>query len=289
MGRRKAEVEPSPSLASREGVKRALSEHFLLRLHMTVILGGTIGAALAVTHLLLAVHLNNMAVRYGVSIMAAFAAFIVFVRGWLWYIAFCAAAAAKRGTAKADDWFNALNFSGGGVDVPSFGGGSSGGSSDGPSLGEGGGKFGGGGASGSWGEPTTQPVLAVAAPQSSSGSVKSSGGGKSSSGFSLDFDGDAAVLIVAIVFIGAVVVAAAYLIYAAPVVLSEAAFQATLAATLTRHAKNMSRNGWVGSIVRSTAVPFLIVLALGIGLGWFAQHRCPTATRLHEAIFCASR
>ncbi len=277
---RNAAVEPSPSLPSPERVRRALSEHFLLRLHMTVILGGTIGAALAVTHLLLIVHLNNLAVRYGIAIGAAFAAFIVFVRFWLWYVAFCAAAAAKRGASKADDWFNALNFSGSGVNVPSFGGGSS----DGPSLGEGGGKFGGGGASGSWGEPSTQPVLAVAAPQSSGG-----GGGKVG-GFSIpDLGDDGAVVVVAIIFIGAIAVAAVYLIYAAPVVLSEAAFQATLAVTLTRHAKNMSRSGWVGSIVRSTALPFLLVLALGIGLGWFAQKRCPTATRLHEAIHCATR
>jgi hypothetical protein len=51
----------------------------------------------------------------------------------------------------------------------------------------------------------------------------------------------------------------------------------------------MSRSGWVGSIVRSTALPFLLVLALGIGLGWFAQKRCPSATRLHDAIYCATR
>ena len=36
-----------------------------------------------------------------------------------------------------------------------------------------------------------------------------------------------------------------------------------------------------------TVLPFAVVLALAITLGVYAQKRCPSATRLAEAIHCA--
>jgi hypothetical protein len=45
----------------------------------------------------------------------------------------------------------------------------------------------------------------------------------------------------------------------------------------------------VGSVFHATVIPFAIVLAFAIALGWFAQKRCPSAVRLREAIHCFVR
>src|SRR5512141_1152883 len=79
-----------PSLPNRDRVKRALSEHFFLRGHMFLILGGTISVGMVATRLLLALDVNHLAWRYGLSVILAFAAFVGFVRLWLWYVGYCA-------------------------------------------------------------------------------------------------------------------------------------------------------------------------------------------------------
>jgi hypothetical protein len=160
------------------------------------------------------------------------------------------------------------------VEAPSFGGG-------------GGGRFGGGGATGSWGTP--EPVSAnVNAPMVvSSVSSKSSSHGSSGGGFSLDIDGDAGIILLLIALVVVMALAALWVLYAAPAILSEAAFQAALSASLLRHTKKISNDHcWEGSVVRSTILPFLAVLIMAVVLGWYAHHRCPTAVRLREAIYC---
>jgi hypothetical protein len=82
--------------------------------------------------------------------------------------------------------------------------------------------------------------------------------------------------------------AAFYVIYAAPAIMTEAAFNAALAGALARRAKHLSFGTWVGSVVRSTILPFLIVLALAITTGWYAQKHCPSATRLRDAFRCGT-
>jgi len=75
-------------------------------------------------------------------------------------------------------------------------------------------------------------------------------------------------------------------IWAAPAILGEAAFQASLTVALARRAKKISNGSWVGSVVLKTIVPFVIIFALAVTLGWYAQKRCPTAVRLHDALLC---
>jgi hypothetical protein len=53
---------------------------------MAIILGLTFLAGLGVTKLLLVEGNTNLAVRYGIAVVASYAAFLILLRLWLWYI-----------------------------------------------------------------------------------------------------------------------------------------------------------------------------------------------------------
>ena len=76
--------------------------------------------------------------------------------------------------------------------------------------------------------------------------------------------------------------AGAYLVYAAPEILSEAAFQELLAGGLIKASKKMDGPGWIGSVLKATWVPFVIVLVMTGVFGWVAQTHYPHATRLAD-------
>lgn len=236
-------------------VRQWLEERFLLRVHMTLILGGTFLAGLMMTRLLMVGGVNNLAVRYLVAVGAAYLAFLVLVRVWLAYV----------GSSRSVD------ISGDAVDFVAE---TTGGPDEMP-LPRGGGNFGGGGASGSW-----KNDLAGVAPS------RSGGGGRGGGGSSFDF-GDLDDLIVVVLVVVIVAFAAGfaiYFIYTAPVILSEAAFEAALAGALARRARKATGPGWIGAITRATIWPFLGVLVLSGLLGYFAQRACPSATRLSHAL-----
>jgi hypothetical protein len=124
----------------------------------------------------------------------------------------------------------------------------------------GGGSFGGGGSSGSWGVPD------------------------------VSIDGDDLVVVLLFLALAlAIILAAVWLIWAAPAILGDAAFESALAAALIRHTRKASCGGWIGSIAKSTILPFALILALAITAGWFAQKHCPSARKLREAIACVAR
>src|SRR5512141_1815079 len=107
-------------LPSKERLSGALKRHFFLRVHMFVILGGTVTIGLLTTKILLITHERNLALRYGVAVCVAFAAFVGFIKLWLGYVGFCA----KRSRGSGD-WGDFVDFACDGVD---FGGGGGGGS-----------------------------------------------------------------------------------------------------------------------------------------------------------------
>jgi hypothetical protein len=88
-----------------------------------------------------------------------------------------------------------------------------------------------------------------------------------------------AALVLAIMFAGG------YLIYAAPQILPEAAWHAVFASTLTRVAKD-DHHGWMPGVLKSTVLPFTIIMVLAGALGWVAHKHCPQATRLVEVFSC---
>jgi len=174
---------------------------------------------------------------------------------WIWYV-FCRQPA---GLPNLDlDGLPLPRGSGGGSAPVRFGGGDSGGA----------------GASGSWGDGVAGPKI-------------SNGGG----GFNFDFDlgDDWAMIVLLIALVLAIVCSGGYLIYVAPTILPEAAWQVTLAAGLARVAKPSERHGWMGCVLKASALPFAAVLVMVVALAWVARSHCPHAVKLAEALTCSQQ
>ncbi|HOT45734.1 MAG TPA: hypothetical protein PLM53_14910 [Spirochaetota bacterium] len=242
-----------------------LTRRFSLRLHMTLILMATAMAGATASKLLLMAGLGNPAIRYPLTVLLAYGVFFIAIKFWLRIVVGAAAVHAKTSGSSLPD-LSSLSPS----DV-SAGGGPSG---TGGTFSGGGGKFSGAGASGSYGD-------AVPASPSSGGS--SSGGGSGS--FDLDLDEGIGVVIVLIalaLFLAAVFGAGAYLIYQAPSILSEVAFDSVLAMTLTGKSKSMMGPEWIGSVFKATWKQFAIIFAVAAAAGITMHLIFPQVTRIAE-------
>jgi hypothetical protein len=131
----------------------------------------------------------------------------------------------------------------------------------------------------------TESLASRASGSGGGGGSKSSG----SSSFSLDIDGEGLILVVlAIALVAAIVVASGYLVWAAPDILSEAAFGAVLAGGLARRAKNEDAMGWVTGVVKKTWWPFAIVLGLTVVFAGYAGTHYPQAKTFKQAFEAAT-
>ncbi|HJZ68271.1 MAG TPA: hypothetical protein VKF81_09135 [Blastocatellia bacterium] len=140
--------------------------------------------------------------------------------------------------------------------------------------------FGGAGATDTWGDTSGASVSVHSSPTSSV--LKGHGGSSSGSGGGFDLGDEGIVLIALGLLLAVIFGAGVYLVYAAPDILSEAAFQALLATGLIKASKRMTRRGWVGSVLRATCIPFLLVLLMTGIFGWIAHIYYPHAARLTE-------
>ena len=215
-------------MLTRARVRQWLEERFYLRIHMTLILGGTFLAGLVATRMLMEAGVDRLAVRYLISVGAAYFVFLVLIRLWLAYVG--------SGGKGLDFTGDGLDVSGEVIPTP---------------------RFHGGGSKGSWGDISLGGDLE-----------------------------DILVIVLLLLLVVCLCGFAIYFLYTAPALLSEAAFEAALAASLARQTKKAA-GGWMGSIFRATALPFVVVLVLSGLLGWAAQRKCPEARRLREAISCA--
>jgi hypothetical protein len=226
-----------------------MANRFFLRFHMTVILGLTFLAGLAVTKLFLDRGSTDLALRYGTAVAVSYVVFLLLLKAWIWYID-------DRPSPDAGDVGDAVDIasdflqSTGRDSAAQFHGGS----------------FGGGGSSGTFGD----------------------GGASALADLGSDEDGCAfAVVVVIVVAVVGITLSALYLIYAAPAILAEAAFEALLASSLLRGARKAESPGWVGGAVSATALPFLAIFVLATGFGWFANKYCPGARRVADVLECA--
>ena len=244
---------------TRTEVLRWLQGRHWLRVHMFFIITATFLAGLVTTKLLMNFEVDVLWLRYAIAVCAAYVVFLIMIRLWISYVC-----GDNGGTDVIDGAFEFVGRSTDRVDWV-------------PEIGQGG-EFGGGGASGSW-DAATDTVATPVKSGSSSG-----GGG----GFSLDFGGDegSVVVILLVALVAVLFIAGGYLIYTAPAILGEAAFEALLATALARRAKKLARTGWVGSVIRSTILIFSVVLAISVTLGWYAQKSCPEARRIRDALNC---
>jgi hypothetical protein len=248
----------------------ALKRSCFIRFHMATILVATFLCGLFLSKILLLLGVGAMAVRYPATVVLSYLCFFLFVKLWLLYVS----------RASYESPGNTLiDF----VDIgPSTGGSGPGTAGEIPF---GGGRFGGGGAGGTFeaaGEGAGAPQVAAegAVPDGASGSAAETVGDAAFSIF--DSEEAAALLILFGLLIAAVSGAAVYLVWEAPDILTEAAFQAFLASGLLRRARGMDSPGWTGSVFRASLPPFAIVLALSFLFAVVARTFHPEARTVVE-------
>ena len=260
-------------------IKRFTSRQHL-RLHMSLILLVTVCAGLLATRIMLALRLQNVMVRYPLAVLFAYLTFFLGVKLWLKYVVSFVAVRSSRDTSTTS-----LNlFSGGSVSGSSGGGTKIGGAFRG-----GGGEFGGGGASGSFGE--VQAGLAGSGAEALStgteavGGVAEAAGGAAGDAVSgLDLDKGWLVVLALGAVVAVIFGAGIYLIYEAPFILSEAAFQVILAGGLVRGAHRIQSGDWMGSVFKATWIPLALTLLMSLLAGYLMHHFFPGVTRLSELL-----
>jgi hypothetical protein len=237
---------------------RKLCRRFSLRLHMTLILFATVMVGITASKLLLMFGFSNPALRYPIIIIFAYAVFFIAIKIWLWIVIESTAINSRNNEDSLSDL----------PDV-SFPDGTSSQSSE-TIFSGGGGEYSGGGASGSYGESIT--------------SVDSSG---SSDGFLSSCDIDEGVgVIILFAFLALLLFlifgSSAYLIYQAPSMLSEIAFDSVLAVSLARTSKRMQNSDWVGSVLNATWKQFAGILLISIIVGISIHVLFPEVTKVSE-------
>lgn len=272
----------------------ALTHRYFIRAHMSAMLVLVLLSGTLASRLLLKAGITGMAFRYPIAVLFSYLMFFGLVRIWLAYVCRVAAAKSRASRGSSDD---------GGILDGSWGGGSGGSGGSGGGGGRffsGGGASGGGGSSGGFGDAELAgarpavplPMQAEAPAGPGGGSGGSSGGsisrffsGKSGGGGGGGGDGDGLLLLILFVLlIVAIFGAGAYLVYQAPAILSESAFQAVLAGGLVRATRGTHDPGWAGSLFKATAIPFALVLVLAGVFGFEAHKHCPTAKTAREVM-----
>lgn len=240
-----------------------------LRFHMSLILMATVCAGFLATRTLLALNVENVMLRYPLAVVFAYLIFFISVKLWLKYIT--PVPVTQKAHSNSPDLVDVL------PDLLISG--PSGGSFN---LGEvfhgGGGEFSGAGASGNFGEvqtAVTDSEIGDAVGDVAGGAVSSALG---------DEGGIVAVIIFALLaaIMAVIVGAGVYLVYEAPFILSEAAFEFILAASLVRRTKRIDNADWTGSVFKTTSIPFIITLTLATLAGYLMHHYYPNVTRISE-------
>lgn len=238
--------------------------HLSVRLHMTVILMAvTLTGVLCSKGLELA-GLSSLVIRYSINVLVCYIAFLIFIRVWYYAIA------PDEVKEKKKDESLDLDLNLDGISLPDL-------PSSTPSFSGGGGEFGGGGASASFGTPDVVP----------SGSVSSGDGPGLDLDLNIDADEGIGIIIAALLLVlvlAAVLGAAGFLIYQAPVILPEAAFDLFLAGGLSRTTKRIRTEGWTKGVLKRTWIPFAILFVLSAALGWALDSFCPGMPTLVAAV-----
>ena len=249
-----------------ERFKQGVLHGFLLRFQMSLILTAVVASGVLSSKLLLLAGFHSLRLRYPIAVLVSYGVFLGLVRVWLWYVSI------RRGVVNRMGGLDGSGFTWGG-------GGEWGGGSGGSSVEFGGGASGGGGASDSWGEAAGGEFVAVPTP------APAGGGGSwfPSLDFELDGDGVWVLILLAVLILG-IVFAGGYLVYAAPQILPEAAWQFALAGALKK--ASTEDGDWMPGVLRSSAIPFIVILILAAVLGFVAHHACPTAAKLLQVFSC---
>jgi hypothetical protein len=234
--------------------KRRLGYKISARLHMSLICLATISAGIFMSKGLLWLEFSEPAIRYGLAVLFSYGIFFALVYWWL-MIHFNRRKTYERSSNNDIDSLEMLDITHSNMNL-----------STNPStswIGDGG-KSSGGGASDSWGPPS----------HSTTSTVRS----KESIDLVDSVGGDEATIVVLFIFVlAAVFGSAGYLIYQAPEILFEAAFEVVLVTGLAKQAKKMGSEGWHNSIFKKTWWLCAVVLVFAVTFGLFIKKQCPEA------------
>ncbi len=242
--------------------KKQFAKRVFARLHMTLILLGTILSGIIFSKILLVAGLNHIVARYILVLVFAYLCFFILMKLWLYYLT-----RPYRRSRVADNLLDGVDAITG---IPDFSS-----SSNATNMIGHGGEFGGGGASGVWTDAggivdTTSAVSDTA--------VDITGEAVSS------IADEGAIILIPIVFFLIILFGGGiYLIYEAPTIFSEAAFEIVLAATLIKKARKIDNPNWIGSVFRATCPAFALTLVITMIAGLVLMSYCPQANKITEA------
>jgi len=250
-------------------LKNRILKQYFVRLHMGLILSGTMASGLLASKILLEAGIHSVLLRYPLAVLVAYGLFLGMTRLWIRYTVVNRPSRYSLGEDAVETTLDML----GEDSSRSYG------DSLRPAL-FGGGDSGGGGASDRWDVATSARIE----PAPSSGGSHFSAGG-----LDIDLDEGIWILLALAAVILAIFGAGAYLVWAAPEILPEIAVGALLASSLKRSAQHAESRGWLRSVVSCTAIPFGIVFLLVCVLAYAIHHTCPGAPRLLDALRCSER
>lgn len=227
------------------------------RWHMSLICLTTIVSGILASKGILFFNLAEPMIRYGTAVLFSYGVFFVLIYFWL-RIHF----GARRKTS-SDNILESLDAADFVVHGTS--------NTNPPASWQGrGGQFSGGGASSSW-QSSKEGVLSSTKKSDSLQEIADVG------------DSDEAIVIVLLIAaLTAVFGSAGYIIYQAPEILFEAAFEVVLSAGLLRQTKKMQSEGWHFSIFKRTWWVFAIVLSFSMAFGFILKNQCPEASSFSQ-------
>ena len=199
--------------------------------------------------------LDSMMLRYPLAVVAGYVVFLALIRGWIaWY---------RRGSfldggSTFVDMVNSIDL--GNVSLPTHAAAQ-------PSM-FAGGRSGGAGGGAGW--------SGLASPARSSGKAPTGSGGV---GFLVDSD-DVWPIALAIACALGGLLAIAYVIYAAPVLLADVALDAAIVSVLYRQLKKREMSHWALTVVRHTWLPAIVLITFAAIGGWALQKAAPDAVSI---------
>jgi hypothetical protein len=257
----------------RQAFQKHLEHQYSLRLHMCAILLATTLSGILFSKTLLLFDVIDFRVRYPLAVFFSYLVFFACIKLWLSWVS-----SVRESKTSVADWFDlpTTSFrSGTGRAIPPFHGG--------------GGQFSGAGASGSFDSPQTAFVETAALSGSSPGSGESppEGIGEVAGGVAdvLGDDNIIVAVIVLVVLVATIVLSAILLLYGAPAILAEAAFEGALAASLIKRTRAISDKAWAGSVFKATWKPFAVTLVIALFGGAVLHSYYPEAVRLADILW----
>ncbi len=240
---------------------------------MFAILLATTLSGVLFAKIMLLLGVIDFRVRYPLVVIFSYLVFFICIKLWLSWIS-----SVKGSRIFVADWID--------IPGPSI---RSGTDSLIPPVRGGGGQFSGAGASASYDDPDTIPVntasLSSPTPTSTGGSSDSIGDAISGAADAVGDDSIVAAVIVLVVVVATILISSIFLLYGAPAILAEAAFEGVLAASLIKRTRVISDKAWAGSILKATWKSFAATLLIAFFGGVVLHSFYPEAVSLADILW----